>query len=244
MKYSQGFASSFHIKHLFVPLYYLSVIVSTLTIFCVHFFPLVSHVKKDDKPSVLFHVFIGFADNNSDNYLKMVVGQIPYLAVMLILYIDVQNIKKKFRKKFFQYNILTFNQNFYFYIFYISALIISFLIRINIRKLGSGENAELILVYSYLIVLFIDWFLRPIAILILLRKNFPDFLEDFGGQNQTHSFIMKGVIVVPRQQTFMAFRPFRQNARWGSSKKFVVFTGQSYQKTRSERSIVLSKVSC
>ena len=172
----------------------------------------------------------------------MIVGHIPCVALMLVLYIDIQKMKTQFRKKFFQINILTFNQNFYFYITSMSAQTILILIRVNIWKLGYGKNAEIILVYSYLIELFIDWFLRPIAILILLRKNFPDFFEDFGGQNQTHSFIMIGVIVVPRQQTFMAFRPFSQNARWGSSKKF--FIGHSYQKTRLERSKVLSMVSC
>ena len=172
----------------------------------------------------------------------MILFHIPCFALMLILYIYVKKMKTQFRKKYFQFNILTFNQNFYFYITFMSAQIILILIRVNICKLGYGKNAEIILVYSYLIKLLIDWFLRPIAILILLRKNFPDFFEDFGGRNQKHSFIMKGVIVVPRQQTFMAFKPFFQNARWGTSEKF--FTGHSYQKTKLERSKVLSMVSC
>ena len=198
-----------------------------------HFFPLISHVKKDDTTD-LFNVFIGFTDYTSDNHIKMIIGQIPFLALMLILYVEVQKFKTKFRKKFFQFNILTFNQNFYFYITFMSAHNILVLIRVNILKLGSGENAEIILVYSYLIKLFIDWFIRPSVILILLRKNCPDFFEDFGGRNQKHYFFLKGVTFVPRKQTFMAFRPFCQNARWGSSKKFVVFTGHGTGTSKEE----------
>ena len=207
-----------------------------------HFFPLILNVKRDDI-TALFHVFIGFAHNTSDNHIKMIIGHIPCLALMLILYIEVQKIKTKFRKKIFQFNILTFNQNFYFYITFISAQYILVLVRVNIFKLGSGENAEIILIYSYLIKLFIDWFVRPSVILILLRKNVPDFFEDFSDQRKKHFFILKGVTFVPRKQTFMAFRPFCQNARWGSSKKFVVLTGLGTQKKILERSVVLSMVS-
>ena len=156
---------------------------------------------------------------------------------MLISFIYVQTIKTRFSKKCVQINIVTFNQNFYFYINFIIALEILFLLRVNILKISSGENAKILLVYVYLANLFIDWFIRPIVILILLRKNMSDFFEDFDGQNQTqkHSFILKGVIVAPRQQKFLAIRPFSQNARWGSSKKFLSSTPHGTQNNNFSR---------
>ena len=167
----------------------------------------------------------------------MIVGQIPCFTIMPILFIYVQTIKKRFSKKCLQINIVTFNQNFYFYINFIIAHCIVILIRVNILKLGSGENAKILLVYVYLAYLCVDWFIRPIVILILLRKNMSDFFEDIDCQNhkQKHSFILKGVTVAPRQQTLLAFIPFSQNARWGSSKKFLSFNDHDSQNNNCSR---------
>ena len=201
-----------------------------------YFFPLISKVKEDDT-NALFKLFIGFEDYNSDNNFKMIVGQIPSFTIMLILFIYVQTIKTRFSKKCLQINIVTFNQNFYFYIIFIIAHNIVILIRVNILKLGSGENAKILLVYVYLAYLCVDWFLRPIVILILLRNNMSDFFEDFDCQNHTekHSFILKGLTVAPRQQKFLAIRPFCQNARWGSSKKFQSSTAHGSQNNNFSR---------
>ena len=237
MRYAQGFASRIQInKNLTFPLYCLSVIYLTTSIFCMYFFPLISKVKEDDT-NALFKLFIGFEDYNSDNNFKMIVGQIPSFTIMLILFIYVQTIKTRFSKKCLQINIVTFNQNFYFYIIFIIAHNIVILIRVNILKLGSGENAKILLVYVYLAYLCVDWFLRPIVILILLRNNMSDFFEDFDCQNHTekHSFILKGLTVAPRQQKFLAIRPFSQNARWGSSKKFLSTTAHGSQNNSFSR---------
>ena len=144
----------------------------------------------------------------------MIVGQIPCFTIMPILFIYVQTIKKRFSKKCLQINIVTFNQNFYFYINFIIAHNILILLRVNILKLGSGENAKILLVYLYLAYLCVDCFIRPILILILLGKNMSEFFEDFDCQNhkQKHSFILKGVTVAPRQQKLLADIPFCQNA--------------------------------
>lgn len=214
-------------QNLIGPLYCLDTIFCTLTIFCIHFFPLISKAKEDDITD-LFNLFIGFSNYNSVNHFKMIVGQIPSLSILLIVYIDVQIIMKRFKKKPFQFNIVTFNQNFYFHIFFIFFQSILIFIRVNILKFSSGENAQIILVYSYLFKLCIDWFIRPIIILILLRKNISDFFYDFDSQNQNQSFLMKGTIVAPRQQKYLALRPFCQNARWGSSNKFQAFTNHGY----------------
>ena len=224
MKYAAGFASRIEMKQNHIsPLYCLNVIFCTLVTFCVHFFPLISKAKEDDIKD-LFDLFIGFSNYNSVNHFKMLVGQIPWSLIMLIVYIDVQMIMKRFRKNQFQLNIVTFNQNFYFYFSFLLIQSTLFLIRVNILKFNSGENAKIILVYSYLLRLCIDWIIRPIVILILLRNNFSEFFEDFDSQNKNQSFLMKGTIVAPRQQKFLALRPFCQNARWGSSNKFRSFT--------------------
>ena len=209
-------------NHIF-PLYCLNIIFTTIIIFCIHFFPLISKAKEDDLTD-LFNLFIGFSKDNSVNHFKMLVGQIPCFLIVLIIFIDVQIIMKRFKKKQFQFNIVTFNQNFYFYIFFMCIQSMVFLIRGNILKFSSGEKAKIILVYSFLFKLCIDWFIRPIIILILLRINISDLFEDFDSQNNNQSFLMKGTIVAPRQQKFLALRPFCQNARWGSSNKFLAFT--------------------
>ena len=222
MRYAQGFASRIQIKkNLTFPLYCLSVIYLTTSIFCMYFFPLISKVKEDDT-NALFKLFIGFEDYNSDNNFKMIVGQIPSFTIMLILFIYVQTIKTRFSKKCLQINIVTFNQNFYFYIIFIIAHNIVILIRVNILKLGSGENAKILLVYVYLAYLCVDWFLRPIVILILLRNNMSDFFEDFDCQNHTekHSFILKGLTVAPRQQKFWPLDLFLRMLDGGRPKNF------------------------
>ena len=231
VKYAQGFASRIQMKqNLILPLYCLNIIFYTLTIFCTHFFPLISKAKEDNITD-LFNLFIGFSNYNSDNHLKMLVHQIPSVTIMLISYVDVQIIMTRFGRKHCQFNIVTFKQNFYFYISFILTHSILILIRVNILKLGSRENSEIFLVYGFLIKLCIDWFLRPVVILILLRKNMSDFFEDFDNPNLNQSFIMKGANTFePRQQKFLALRPFCQNARWGSSKKFLDFTDHGYPK--------------
>ena len=81
MQYAQGFASRIQIKqNLTFPLYCLSVICLTTSTFCMFFFPLISKVKEDDTQA-LFNLFIGFEDYNSDNYFKMIVGQIPSFTI-------------------------------------------------------------------------------------------------------------------------------------------------------------------
>ena len=236
VQYAQGFASRIQIKqNLTLPLYCLSVIFLTSIIFCTHFFPLISKAKEENITD-LFHLFIGFADYNSDNHFKMILGLIPCLTIMLTSFIYIQIIKTRFRKKYLQINIVTFNQNFYFYIIFILAQLTLILIRVNILKFDYGKNAKILLVYVYLAKLCVDWFIRPSVILILLRKNMSDFFEDFDSMNQkNHSFILKGVTVAPRQQKFLSFMPFCQNARWGSSKKFLSFTDHGSQNNNFSR---------
>ena len=58
--------------------------------------------------------------------------------------------------------------------------------------------------------------------IIILRKKNTDFFEDSDMHNGKQLFYMKGLSIIPRQQKFMDLKPFCQNARWGSLKKFNV----------------------
>ena len=60
------------------------------------------------------------------------------------------------------------------------------------------------------------------VIIILLRKNIPDFFEDFEISKDKKAFNVRRKVIIPRQQEFLKYKPFSQNARWGSLKKFNV----------------------
>ena len=154
----------------------------------------------------------------------MIVAQVPFIIFIVILFVNVQIIKTKtkFKKKHTQINIITFNQNFVFYIFYYFSNVILICIRIHILNFVSTERAENILLYVYLIFISIDWFIRPMVIIILLRKNIPDFFEDFEISKDKKAFNVRRKVIIPRQQEFLKYKPFSQNARWGSLKKFNV----------------------
>ena len=223
VKYAYGFAKNFGMfkNHGAIHLYFLSAFFSTLYTFLVHFFPLISIASSHDTEN-LCTFFIGLDDYNSSHYLKMIVAQIPYMLFVVILYINVQIIKTRTRikRKHYKFNIITFNQNFYFYILFYMSNVFLILIRINILKFFSVEKAEKILVCVYLFYLSIDWFVRPIVIIILLRKDMPDFFDDLEISEDNPTFIVKEKNIIPRQQEFLTYKPFSQNARWGSSKKF------------------------
>ena len=224
VKYAYGFALSFGLKNDgTIPLYFLSIFVSTIYTFLVSFFPIVSTLSKHDTKN-LYSLFWGLSPYNSSNYQKMIVAQVPFIAFIVILFVNVQIIKRRtrFKKKHNQFNIITFNQNFFFYIFFYISNVILILIRINILNFVSIKRAENIILYVYLVFLSIDWFVRPIVIIILLRKNMPDFFEDFEISKDKKVFNVRRKAIIPRQQEFLTYKPFSQNARWGSSKKFHV----------------------
>ena len=152
----------------------------------------------------------------------MIFAQIPFMTFIVILFINVQIIKTKTRikKKYNRFNIVTFNQNFLFYIFFFFSNVIFIITRIHILKSFSIEKAREILLYVYLIFISFDWFIRPIIIIILLRRDMPDFFEDVQISKEKIILSVKGKVIIPRQQEFLTYKPFSQNARWGSSKKF------------------------
>ena len=82
------------------------------------------------------------------------------------------------------------------------------------------ETLERVVTVSYLIKLCFAWLLRPLITLILLRKNMPEFFEDFEETIKEFTFIGQAA-PHPRSQRFLTYKPFSQNARWGSQKKFM-----------------------
>ena len=57
-------------------------------------------------------------------------------------------------------------------------------------------------------------------IIFLLKKNIPDFFEDFDIPISKEVFKIRGQTIFPRQQKFLSYKPFCQDARWGSESKF------------------------
>ena len=155
--------------------------------------------------------------------VKMIMTNLSTVLFMFLLYAGVQFIKlKKKTKKKYQLNIVTFNQNFYFYLTYCFINLLLTLVRLNVLKFATGEKAEVILIFSYMIKLFSVWLIRPTIIVMLLKKNIPDFFEDFDSNNLQQAFKsnFSGQTIFPREQKFLEYKPFGQNARWGSESKF------------------------
>merc|ERR1712062_252121 len=137
---------------------------------------------------------------------NVILGNIPGFALMIFLYFNVQIIKSKTKfKKQHQINIVTFNHNFFFYIIFVIAHVILTLIRINVLKIARSEEVETILICSYIVNIFISWFIRPVMIISILRKNIPDFFDDFEIPIREKGFTTRVENIYPRQQKFLSY---------------------------------------
>ena len=124
-------------------LYIIGVFFSTSYNFLTNFLPMTTKIDEHMHDTnnlrsmyiVFFKQILENQEESSNNIrimYKVILGIIPSLALMSFLYFNVQIIKYKTKfKKRYQMNILTFNQNFYFYIIFVIAHVILTLLRIN-----------------------------------------------------------------------------------------------------------------
>ena len=175
------------------------------------------------------------SNNNRIMLSNVILGNIPGFALMIFLYFNVQIIKSKTKfKKRHQINIVSFNHNFFFYIIFVIAHVILTLIRINVLKIARSEEVETILICSYIVNIFISWFIRPVMIISILKKNIPDFFDDFEIPIREKGFTIRVENIHPRQQKFLSYKPFCQDARWGSESKFQI--DQAFDVNQEKRS--------
>ena len=214
-------------------LYIIGVFFSTSYNFLTNFLPMTTKIDEHMHDTnnlrsmyiVFFKQILENQEESSNNIrimYKVILGIIPSLALMSFIYFNVQMIiyKTKFKKRY-QMNILTFNQNFYFYIIFVIAHVTITLIRIKVLTFAhDDQEAETILICSYILRLLISWLIRPIMIIFLLKKNIPDFFDDFDIPISEEVFKIRGQTIFPRQQKFLSYKPFCQDARWGSESKF------------------------
>ena len=158
--------------------------------------------------------------------LTLVLGIIQFYGVR---YIRLD--KKYLITRRYQSNILTFNSNFFFFsLFEIFEILKSFAMFIKSHYLSS--HATVILhVYYQLFRVFVFGFIRPIIILILLKRNMPEFFTEENQEllNENKRFYILGnASPAPRRQFFSRYQPFSQNARWGwQSRRMIQVSGAS-----------------
>ena len=209
-------------------LYTLVVVISTCYNFLFSFFPMIPQISeyRNDTSSLRLFSLLFFKkvlkDQLQTQLVKMVLINVSAFAFMCVLFCGIQFFKssRKIRKNY-QQNIVTFNQNFYFYVLYSIINLILTIVRMCVLDLSlDSETPERVLIVSYLIKLFVVWLLRPLTILLLLRRNMPEFFEDF--EDTVQNFTLISQTLGPRNQQFLTYKPFSQNARWGSEKKFMM----------------------
>ena len=142
---------------------------------------------------------------------------------MWIFFFCVKYIKLKMPnlKRQYQRNILTFNQNFFFYISFFIISVSLTLVKLIVPLLTSPENTKLILIFLYIIKLMFVSIFRPMIIIFLLRRRMPHFFENYKRKNSVISiFYVSGKTVCARNELFKPLKSFSQDARFGSEKKF------------------------
>ena len=175
-------------------------------------------------------VFRNFSVDCDSDYVHLMPTR--YLAVTFITFIvmwfwfgsvNYIKVKRPSLKKQYQRNIVTFNQNFYFYIIFWMISISLTLIKIFAPRYMSSENTKIILIFFYVLRLSFICIFRPMTIILLLRKRMPHFFENYKKNDVITIFHLSCKTVCERDEKFKPFKCFHQNARFGSEKKFCSF---------------------
>ena len=84
-----------------------------------------------------------------------------------------------------------------------------------------SANVKLIIMMLSFIRLLYVYLIRPLTIIVLLKKRIPHFFENYKkAQNVISIFHVSGKIIGARNENFQPFKSFNQNARFGSENKF------------------------
>ena len=201
-------------------LYTMAAVMSTSYNFLVSFCPLIPQISqyRYEKSILRSFILLQFKNVAKFQFVKMILINVAASAFMCTLFCGVQFLKKSrsYVRKRYQTNIVTFDQNFYFYLI---VTLINMILTVFVVCL-SGETTELVLTASYLTKLLSIWLFRPLITLIQLKRNMPEFFQDYAVR--TGRFIFISQPIYPRRQRFMTFKQFNQNARFGTEKKFFI----------------------
>ena len=201
-------------------LYTMAAVMSTSYNFLVSFYPLIPQISqyRDEESNLRSFILLQFKNVAKFQFVKMILINVAASAFMCTLFCGIQFLKKSRSnvRKRYQTNIVTFDQNFYFYLI---VTVINMILTVFVVCL-SGEMTELVLIASYMIKLLSIWLFRPLITLILLKRNMPEFFQDY--EVTTRRFIIISQPIYPRRQRFMTFKHFNQNARFGTEKKFFI----------------------
>ena len=156
---------------------------------------------------------------NTKNMKINSVGLAHFLLTLVFVSIQFYGVryimleKKYLITRKYQSNIVTFNSSFFFFsLFEIFEVMKSLTMYIKSHYLLSHPTV-LFHVYYQLLRLFVFGFIRPIIIIILLKRNMPEFFTEESQelQNENKRFnILGNASPTPRQQTFSRYQPFRE----------------------------------
>ena len=203
---------------LFSKLYATCVVFMTATVFLSFFVKKIRNHYYDFQEKSLINVNLKYFHSINivglaHFLLTLVLGLIQFYGVKYVMLEKKYLITRKY-----QSNIITFNNNFFFFsLFEILEIMKSLALFIN-RKYFSSHTTVIFLAYYQLFRVFLFGFIRPIIILLLLKRNMPDFFteetQELQNENK-HFYIIANDSPTPRQQSFSQYKPFIQNARWG-----------------------------
>lgn len=180
---------------------------------------------------IVFRNF-SFVNDSGKEDLDHYVQDFPtaFLAITLLSFIcmwiffaSVNYIKVKMPnlKRQYQRNIVTFNQNFFFYLCFFIISVSLTLAKLIVPKFTSAENTKIILICWYFLRLFSVCMFRPIVIIFLLRKRMAHFFQNYEKERAVILiFYVSGKTVDARNELFKPLKSFSQNARFGSERKF------------------------
>ena len=138
------------------------------------------------------------------------------LLLILINFHYLKRQKSELRKRKFQRNIITFNTNTKFFMFFLLiSLPVLILKSISFQQPKTSMLVRKFLLSLHLIKLVVIGFLRPLVIIHLLKRSMPNFFTDKPEETQNKSFFITGQNFYPRPENFSPLKPFCQNARWG-----------------------------
>ena len=187
---------------------------------------------------VVFRQFQFVNDSNIKEDLNYTVQVFPsaYLAVNFLIFlcswiifasVKYVEVKRPNLKRQYQRNIVTFTQNFIFYVCFFSISVSLTLVKIFVPRLSSSEDTKLILIFFYFVRLMFLCYLRPIIIIALLLRKMPHFFKNYEQEKSAILvFYISGKNVRARNEHFKPLKSFHNNARFGSEQKFKLLGGR------------------
>ena len=144
-----------------------------------------------------------------------------FLVMIVMMYLSIQYKTRHGRLQVpnIQRNVLTFKQSCLSYIFFSVTNLIIFIIRINKNNQWfSVFRTRQIASIIFIAELFAFNIFIPLLVINNLRSVMPQLFND--KQEKCIEFYYNVTSIMPREQKFLQYKPFKYNARFGSEVKF------------------------